>query len=107
MRTLFVGVIAATLAAGMASAQTSGKATGSGDDNQAVATSSANASTPAAGRNSFTKGEARRRIQAEGYTHVVSLRKDDHGVWRGSATKDGWPVMVWLDYKGNVGTAQQ
>ena len=107
MRTLFVGVLAATLSAGMASAQTNGKTAASGNDNQAVTMTNANAAAPAAGRNSFTKGEARRRIQSEGYTHVVSLRKDNHGIWRGSATKNGGSVMVWLDYKGNVGTAQQ
>jgi hypothetical protein len=24
-------------------------------------------------------------------------------VWRGTATKDGQSVQVWLDYKGNTG----
>ncbi len=77
----------------------------SGNDNQAVATTNANAAMPAHGHNSFTKGEARRRIQSEGFTKVVGLRKDEGGVWRGTATKDGQSTSVWLDYKGNVGTA--
>ena len=30
------------------------------------------------------------------------LAKDDQGVWRGKAMRDGKPVSVGLDYKGNV-----
>lgn len=58
---------------------------------------------PASGANSFTAGEARRRIGAQGFQDVATLHKDKAGVWRGSASKDGKPVQVWLDYKGNVG----
>ncbi len=79
------------------------KAAASGNDNQAVTTTGANADQPAKGANSFTKGEARHRIQRKGYSHVTGLTKDPNGVWRGSAQKDGQPVNVWLDYKGNVG----
>ena len=77
----------------------------SGNDNQTVATTNANAATPAHGHNSFTRGEARRRIAAEGYSHVTGLRLAK-GVWQGHATKDGQTANVWLDYKGNVGTSQ-
>ena len=62
--------------------------------------------TPASGHNSFSKGQARHRIAAEGYTQVTGLRKDTHGVWRGQAMKDGQSTGVWLDYKGNVGSSQ-
>ncbi len=75
----------------------------SGDTNQAVATTSANAAQPAKGANSFTDGEARRRIESSGYSTVADLKKDDDGIWHGNATKDGAKVNVWLDYKGNVG----
>lgn len=81
-----------------------GTAAASGNTNQAVATTSANAPQPARGRNSFTMGEARRRIERNGYAQVADLRKDGNGVWRGHAQKDGATVNVWLDYKGNVGT---
>ncbi len=81
------------------------KAAASGQDNQAVATTDANADQPAKGANSFTKGQARKRIQRKGYSHVTSLAKDQDGVWRGTAQRDGQPVNVWLDYKGNVGTS--
>ncbi len=82
----------------------SGKATASGDKNQAVATTAANASQPAKGANSFTEAEARRRLEAAGLSRVTGLTKDADGVWRGRAQKKaGGPVDVWLDYKGNTG----
>ena len=84
----------------------SGTAAASGDRNQAVTTTSSNAPQPAKGANSFSRGEARRRIQSEGFQKVVNLHKDSGGVWRGKGTKDGQQVAVWLDYKGNVGQAQ-
>ena len=79
------------------------KAPASGDTNQAVVTTGANADQPAKGANSFTMRQARSRISKKGYTHVTGLAKDANGVWRGQGTKDGQPVQVWLDYKGNVG----
>ena len=79
-----------------------GTAAASGNDNQAVATTNANAPQPAHGANSFTKGQATARFERRGFQNVSSLRKDN-GVWRGTATKDGQQISVWLDYKGNVG----
>ncbi len=85
-------------------ARTSGDAAAaSGNSNQTVATTSANAQTPAKGANSFTMGEARSRIEKNGFTNVSDLAKDGDGVWRGKAQKSGSPTSVWLDYKGNVG----
>ncbi len=80
-----------------------GKPAASGDTNQAVTTTAANADQPAKGANSFTRRQAAGRIGKKGYTHVTGLKKDTDGVWRGMGTKDGTPVQVWLDYKGNVG----
>ena len=80
-----------------------GPAAAAGDRNQAVATTGANAPQPAKGANSFSDGEARRRIESSGYSTVADLKKDDDGVWHGSATKEGAKVGVWLDYKGNIG----
>lgn len=74
-----------------------------GNTNQAVATTSANAAQPAHGANSFTHGEAQRRIGRGGYQNVSGLKLDNQGVWRGTAMKNGQNVNVWLDYKGNVG----
>ena len=81
----------------------SGTAAASGDRNQAVVTTNANAPQPARGANSFSQGEAQRRIGAAGFQGVGALTKDNGGVWRGTASKDGRSVAVWLDYKGNIG----
>lgn len=78
-------------------------AAASGNSNQAVATTHANAPTPARGANSFTEGEARRRIESNGFSNVTGLAKDNDGVWRGKAQKGSQQAQVWLDYKGNVG----
>src|SRR5438552_10113256 len=64
-----------------------------------------NPGAPVAGANSFTEGQAKSRIESSGYTNVSELRKDDQGVWRGKAMKDGKSISVSLDFQGNV-TAQ-
>ena len=57
---------------------------------------------PAAGANSFTEGQARGRIEEAGYAAVTALRKDEQGVWRGRATRNGTPTDVALDFRGSV-----
>jgi hypothetical protein len=57
---------------------------------------------PASGANSFTEGQARERIAKAGYAHVSALKKDDAGLWQGTATKGGRKLHVALDYKGDV-----
>ena len=89
-------------AAGMVD-RNAGTAAAAGDRNQAVTTTNANAPQPAKGANSFSTGEARRRITSKGFTTVADLKKDGDGIWRGTAMKAGAKVGVWLDYKGNVG----
>jgi hypothetical protein len=61
-----------------------------------------NSSMPVAGANSFTRAEARSHILAKGYSNVTGLKKDQSGVWRGKATKDGQSGPVSVDYQGNV-----
>ena len=61
-----------------------------------------NPNAPVEGANSFTEGQARARIEKEGYTNVGGLKKDDKGVWRGSATKGSSKVNVSVDFQGNV-----
>ena len=85
--------------------KTDDKSAASGNTNQAVATTTANASEPARGANSFTMGEAKSRLEKNGFADVSDLKKDDNGVWRGTGKKDGSNAKVWLDYKGNTGTA--
>ncbi len=74
----------------------------------AVTTSNANnktAGAPVKGRNSFTMGEARRRLEKGGFTQVTGLKKDNDGIWRGKAMRAGASVDVYCDYQGNVGAA--
>ena len=74
----------------------------------AVTTSNSNNKTGAApvkGRNSFTMGEARRRIEKGGFTQVTGLKRDADGIWRGKAMRSGTSVDVYCDYQGNVGAA--
>ena len=74
----------------------------------AVTTSNANTKTSAApvkGRNSFTMNEARRRIEAGGFTQVTGLKKDQDGIWRGTGMRGGTSVPVYCDYQGNVGAS--
>jgi hypothetical protein len=74
-----------------------------GPQNQAVRTAEGNtAAAPVAGSNSFTEGEAKSRIEARGFNNVTDLKKDDQGIWRGKAQREGRSVNVALDYQGNV-----
>ena len=63
-----------------------------------------NPAAPVAGANSFTEGQAKSKIESNGYTQVSGLKKDNNGVWTGSATKDGKKVNVKLDFQGNLVT---
>jgi|ERR1700730_17122443 hypothetical protein len=98
---LVAGLIAATAA----SAQN--PPAQSGPNNNAVNSSGQNNSNaPVAGRNSFTEGQAKSKIEGAGYTNVSELKKDDNGVWRGKASKGGASANVSVDFQGNVNTAK-
>mgnify|MGYP001315925913 CR=1 FL=1 len=57
---------------------------------------------PLKGANSFTEAQARYRGQARGFVDVSALKKDDSGIWRGSASMDGAEFSLAVDYRGNV-----
>ncbi|MBR0875327.1 PepSY domain-containing protein [Bradyrhizobium tropiciagri] len=96
--------LAASLSTASVSAQT--PPAQSGPNNNAVNSSSENNSNaPVAGRNSFTEGQAKSRIEAAGYSDVSDLKKDDSGVWRGKAKKGDKQIEVSLDFQGNVNPA--
>ena len=99
-------VIAAILAfaAGGALAQTGNPPPQNGPQNSAINSSTKAVEAPVKGRNSFTEGEAKSRIEKAGYSNISGLKKDDSGIWRGRAVKDGQSVDVSLDYQGNVVT---
>ena len=46
--------------------------------------------------------DAKARIEANGYSDVTDLSKDNYGVWHAKAQKLGMPVTVSLDTSGNV-----
>ena len=96
-----IGLIAATTA----SAQN--PPAQSGPNNNAVnSPGQNNSSAPVAGRNSFTEGQAKSKIEEAGYTNVTELKKDDAGVWRGKASKSGSVALVSVDFQGNVNSAK-
>ena len=67
----------------------------------------AEAGAPLKGANSFTEGQAKDRAVAQGLANVSNLKKDDDGIWRGTAQQEGKPVEIAIDYKGNVVTTAQ
>ena len=94
-------ICAGLMAVTGASAQT--QPAQSGPNNNAVNSSGQNNSNaPVAGRNSFTEGQAKSKIEEAGYTKVTDLKKDDNGVWRGKASKGGAATSVSVDFQGNV-----
>ena len=79
----------------------------SGDrtEKPALSNPSDTAKSPAApvpGKNSFTKGEAQKRLEKNGYSTVTDLTKDENSVWHANAQKGGKPVKVMVDYQGNI-----
>jgi hypothetical protein len=75
-----------------------------GPQNSAINSSDKQVNAPVQGRNSFTEGEAKSKIEKAGFANVSGLKKDDSGIWRGKAMKNGQSVDVSLDYQGNVVT---
>ncbi|MCZ8184006.1 MAG: PepSY domain-containing protein [Beijerinckiaceae bacterium] len=70
--------------------------------NPAVTTPAAPAPAAMPGANSFTEGQAKLRIENDGYTAVTGLNKDANGIWQATATKGGQNVHVSVDYQGNI-----
>jgi opacity protein-like surface antigen len=63
-----------------------------------------NAGAPVSGANSFTEAQAKSRIEAKGFSGVSGLKKDNAGVWRGTAKQGAKAVNVSIDFQGNVVT---
>ena len=93
--------------AGLAMAQTAAPSAstspsvGTSTNPNANATAAGNAALEP-GANSFTEGQARRRIEDRGYTNVDQLHKDQNSIWQAEAMKDGRRVRVGVDFRGNV-----
>ncbi len=54
----------------------------------------ADKNAPLPGANSFTESQAKSRLESNGYSNVGALKKDDNGVWKGTATHSGAQVNV-------------
>ncbi len=106
---LFVCISLLTAATALAAAPASAQnpPAQSGPNNNAINSAGQNNSdAPVAGRNSFTEGQAKSKLEDAGYADVTGLKKDDKGVWRGKASKGGSTAAVSVDFQGNVNTAK-
>jgi hypothetical protein len=102
----FVSLLAVATLLGSGPTLAQNPPTQSRPNNNAVnSTGQNNSDAPVAGRNSFTEGQARSKIEQAGYTSVSDLQKDKDGIWRGKATKGGGSKSVSLDFQGNVNEA--
>ncbi|WP_426232074.1 PepSY domain-containing protein [Pararhizobium sp. DWP3-4] len=103
MNKLLIATAVIALSATSVFAQETKPAANPDGDTPAVATpSEQNSTAPVEGANSFTEEQAKERIAEAGYADVTDLKLDDKGVWQGKATKDGKPLMVSMDYQGNI-----
>ncbi len=57
---------------------------------------------PLPGANSFTEAQVRERLESNGYSAITGLRKDEQGIWRGTAMRQGANTPFALDYRGNI-----
>lgn len=100
-------LLTACTAIGLSASVAQSQPAQSGSGNNAVNTKNTNNSNqPVAGRNAFTGGQAKSRIEDAGYTNITGLEKDDNGVWRAQASKGGTAVNVSVDFQGNVTTGE-
>jgi protein CpxP len=106
MRPIFstIAVVAALTSAAVA--QTNPATQGTGSSNPAVTNKPADSPSSTGplepGANSFTEGQARSRLEAQGLSNITDLRKDEQGIWHGKATRNGQAVSVGIDYKGTI-----
>ena len=108
-RTIPIGVLCVAVFAGVAtsSAQTTQPQTSQQTPPTTTTTvpkapAASEQQPPLSGANSFTEAQAKDRIGKAGYQSVSGLQKDEAGVWRGTAMKEGKQVKIALDFRGNV-----
>jgi hypothetical protein len=102
MRPFAIAVLALSLAASGALAQTAPAPAGPPRTPAVATPDTKNPGAPVSGANSFTEGQAKSRIEQSGFTNVTDLKKDANGIWTGKAVKDGKTSTISLDYQGNV-----
>jgi opacity protein-like surface antigen len=102
MKKLLLGIAAATAMA--TSVQAQQQPANPNPNTPAIVTPNSpnNSTAPAEGANSFTEGQAKSRLESNGFSGVSGLAKDGQGVWRGKAMRAGQSVDVSVDYQGNI-----
>ena len=69
----------------------------------AIKTESNKPAAPVPGKNSFTAGEARSRMEKAGFKVTSDPVKDADGIWHADASKAGTALQkLMMDYQGNV-----
>ena len=92
-------IIAAVLALGTTAASAQDRIPAqSRPDNPAAHTTG----TTSSGPNILSEADAKLLLEDNGFSHVSELKKDNNGIWRGKATKNGQSLDVSLDLQGNV-----
>ena len=102
MRFALLMAATASLIVGPALAQQQNPPARDEPGNKAINSKDTKDANPVTGANSFTEGQAKSRIESDGFANVSDLKKDDNGIWRGHAMKGGQMVDVSVDYQGNV-----
>ncbi len=101
MRTSILALAASILLAAPAQAEEPSASKTPGN-NAVNTTNTPQPAAPVEGANSFTEGQAKSRFEKKGFSNISDLKKDNAGIWRGRAEKDGKTVSVSLDFQGNV-----
>ncbi len=74
----------------------------------AIKTDSNTPAAPVAGKNSFTAGEAKSRMEKAGFKVTSDPVKDKDGIWHADASKTGTALQkLMMDYQGNVFVANK
>jgi hypothetical protein len=102
MRSLILSAIITLTLGGAALAQNDRPAADSPGNKAINSPDAPQPAAPVKGANSFTEVQAKGRIEKKGFSNVTELKKDNDGIWRGRAEKDGKKVSVSLDFEGNV-----
>ncbi|HEY6431465.1 MAG TPA: hypothetical protein VIZ17_05740 [Acetobacteraceae bacterium] len=103
-RMFAIGLLLTMTGSGSVLAQTTSPAASTPPAAASTSNATSTQGAPVAGANSFTMGQAQKRLENNGFTQVSPLTKDSESIWRGQAMKDGKTVDVAVDYQGNIVT---
>ena len=99
MRSMIVIAAIASLTVGTAFAQYGAKQPA--EPAAAAQTKPATPSAPSSAA-AMNETQAKARIEAQGYSNVSELKKDEHGMWTAKAMKDGRSHQLSLNTTGQI-----